>query len=115
MLAGAAALMAASLAALLIIGASTAYPAIVVQLVALGFGLGLIVPAMTAALLGSVDTSRSGIAAGTLNTARQTGSVIGVGLFGSLAATNLVTGLHTGLIIAVALAGAAGVLTAGIE
>ncbi len=56
-----------------------------VQLAALGFGLGLVVPAMTAALLGSVNASRSGIASGTLNTARQAGSVIGVALLGSLA------------------------------
>ena len=59
---------------------------------------------MTASLLGSVDRSRSGIAAGTLNTARQTGSVIGVALFGSLiAGGRLVDGLHIALIIAAAL------------
>jgi MFS transporter, DHA2 family, methylenomycin A resistance protein len=87
-------LMAASLAGLLIVGASTVYPMVVTQLVLLGFGLGLIVPAITTALLGSVETSRSGIASGTLNTARQAGSVIGVALFGSLAATSLVSGIR---------------------
>ena len=35
-------------------------------------------------LLGSVEKSRSGIAAGVLNATRQTGSVLGVALFGSL-------------------------------
>ena len=65
----------------------TAFPTVVAQMVGLGFGLGLIVPVMTASLLGSVDRSRSGIASGTLNTARQTGSVIGVALFGSLVAS----------------------------
>jgi len=49
-LAGSALLMAASLAGLLVIGSTTPYPVIVIQLVALGFGLGLIVPAMTTAL-----------------------------------------------------------------
>jgi DHA2 family methylenomycin A resistance protein-like MFS transporter len=44
------------------------------------------------------------VASGTLNTARQTGSVIGVGLFGSLAAGHLVHGLHLALIIGAALA-----------
>lgn len=38
-----------------------------------GFGIGLIVTAITSALLGSVDKSRSGIAAGTLPAFRQTG------------------------------------------
>jgi len=53
------------------------------QLVAMGGGLGLLVPPLTSTLLGSVDKSRSGVAAGVLNSARQTGSVIGVALFGS--------------------------------
>jgi MFS transporter, DHA2 family, methylenomycin A resistance protein len=103
-IAAAAVLIAASLAGLLIIGTRTAYPAIMIQLIGLGFGLGVLVPAMTSALLGSVDTSRSGIASGTLNTARQTGSVIGVALFGSLAAAHLVSGLRLALIISVGLA-----------
>jgi hypothetical protein len=37
---------------------------IVGQLTALGFGLGLIVPVMTSSLLGSVESGRSGVAAG---------------------------------------------------
>ncbi|MDE2061611.1 MAG: hypothetical protein KGJ00_04315 [Bradyrhizobium sp.] len=44
----------------------------------IGGGLGLLVPALTAALLGSVEKSRSGIAAGVLNAIRQTGSVLGL-------------------------------------
>jgi DHA2 family methylenomycin A resistance protein-like MFS transporter len=98
-LAGAALLTAAGLAGLLVAGAGTAYLAIVAQLVAVGFGLGVIVPLITTALLGSVNPGRSGVASGTLNTARQTGSVIGVGLFGSLAAGHLVHGLHLALLI----------------
>jgi DHA2 family methylenomycin A resistance protein-like MFS transporter len=41
---------------------------------------------MTRSLLGSVDRSRSGIASGTLTTMRQTGSLVGVTLCGSLVA-----------------------------
>jgi DHA2 family methylenomycin A resistance protein-like MFS transporter len=48
--------------------------------------LGLLVPPLTSTLLGSVNKTRSGIAAGVLNSARQTGSVLGVALFGSLVA-----------------------------
>lgn len=103
-IAAGAALIAVSLAGLLAVGVLTPYPAMTLQLIGLGFGLGLLVPAMTSALLGSVDTSRSGIASGALNTARQTGSVIGVTLFGSLAAANLVSGLHLALIISAGLA-----------
>ena len=50
----------------------------------IGGGLGLLVPPLTATLLGSVEKSRSGIAAGVLNATRQTGSVLGVALFGAL-------------------------------
>ena len=53
------------------------------QLVAIGGGLGLLVPALTSALLGTVEKERSGIASGVLNATRQTGSVLGVALFGS--------------------------------
>jgi MFS transporter, DHA2 family, methylenomycin A resistance protein len=69
---------------------------------------------MTSALLGSVDRSHSGVASGTLNTARQTGSVIGVGLFGSLAAGHLVSGLRLALVISVGLALLVAALTRGV-
>jgi MFS transporter, DHA2 family, methylenomycin A resistance protein len=62
----------------------TAYWAICGQLLAMGGGLGLLVPPLTSTLLGSVDKARSGVAAGVLNSTRQTGSVLGVALFGSL-------------------------------
>ena len=47
---------------------------------------------------------------GTLNTARLAGSVIGVALFGSLAATRLIADLHTALAIAIGLAAATSAL-----
>ena len=114
-LAGAALLLAAGLGGMLVIGPGTGYPAIVVQFMAVGFGLGVIVPVVTAALLGSVDPSRSGLASGTLNTARQTGSVIGVGLFGSLAAGHLVSGLRLALVISAGLALLVAGLAAGLR
>lgn len=62
----------------------TSYWAICAQLLAMGAGLGLLVPPLTSTLLGSVEKAHSGIAAGVLNSTRQTGSVLGVALFGSL-------------------------------
>jgi MFS transporter, DHA2 family, methylenomycin A resistance protein len=52
-------------------------------------------------LLGSVEKSRSGVAAGVLNSTRQTGSVIGVALFGSLLEHKdaFMTGVHVSLVI----------------
>jgi DHA2 family methylenomycin A resistance protein-like MFS transporter len=75
---------AASCVALLGIAHGTSYWVIGPQLVAMGGGLGLLVPPLTSTLLGSVEKSRSGIAAGVLNSTRQTGSMLGVALFGSL-------------------------------
>jgi MFS transporter, DHA2 family, methylenomycin A resistance protein len=92
-------------AALFIIGKQTPYALLCVQLLALGGGLGLLVPPLTSMLLGSVDKARSGIASGVLNSARQTGSVIGVALFGTLVAKDatFMQGLRIALGLAVML------------
>lgn len=86
------------------IEAGTSYWAIFVQMIAISGGLGLLVPPLTSTLLGSVEKARSGIAAGVLNATRQTGSVLGVALFGSLIASDsfFMTGLHQSLIISAA-------------
>jgi MFS transporter, DHA2 family, methylenomycin A resistance protein len=110
-----AALMVVGLVALLGIGAGSSYVSLAAQLTAIGFGLGLIVPVMTSSLLGSVEAERSGVASGTLNTARQTGSVIGVALFGSLIGGDLVSGLHSALVVSAILALLAGLLALKIE
>jgi hypothetical protein len=69
------------------------------------------VPPLTSTLLGSVEKSRSGIAAGVLNATRQTGSVLGVALFGSLAgqASAFMAGAHQSLILSACLLFAAAV------
>jgi DHA2 family methylenomycin A resistance protein-like MFS transporter len=90
---------------LLPIVSGTPYWAVGLQLVALGGGLGLLVPPLTSTLLGSVDKSRSGVAAGVLNSTRQTGSVLGVALFGSLIGDKdaFMAGTHAALVISAVL------------
>ena len=90
---------------LLGIEADTPYLSTLVQLLIIGGGLGLLVPPLTATLLGSVEKSRSGIAAGVLNATRQTGSVLGVALFGALIGQRdaFMHGAHVALAISVAL------------
>ena len=97
--------MAAGCAGLLVVHSATPFTALVVQQVLLGAGLGIVVPPMTNALMGSVDRSRSGIASGTLNMSRQTGSVLGVAVFGSLVAARgrFIAGFHTALVISIGL------------
>ncbi|MCK1652602.1 MFS transporter [Bradyrhizobium sp. 149] len=89
---------------LLWIEAGTGYWAIFAQMIAISGGLGLLVPPLTSTLLGSVEKARSGIAAGVLNATRQTGSVLGVALFGSLVASEgaFMTGLHLSLAVSAA-------------
>jgi DHA2 family methylenomycin A resistance protein-like MFS transporter len=100
-----AALSAFGCLALLGIGQGTSYWAICAQLIVIGGGLGLLVPPLTSTLLGSVEKQHSGIAAGVLNATRQTGSVLGVALFGSLAgqADALLAGAHASLVISAGL------------
>ena len=92
---------AAGCIALIGIERDTSYWAICMQLLAMGAGLGLVVPPLTSTLLGSVDKARSGIAAGVLNSTRQTGSVLGVALFGSMVgkANGFISGTRISLII----------------
>jgi len=54
----------------------------------IGAAAGFVTPAATAAIMGTVEKSRSGIAAGVLNAARQTGAALGVAVFGVLVATH---------------------------
>lgn len=83
------------------IDGATPYLWIGILFAMIGVGGGLIVPAMTAAMLDAVPSDRNGIAAGILNAGRQMGSVVGIALFGSLVArSGLIAGLHQALIIA---------------
>ena len=99
--------VAVSCASLVWIDQATAYAWLAAPFMVMGAGLGLLVPPLTSALLGSVDKQRSGLASGVLNAARQTGSVLGVALMGSLLAAGVVVGARTSLALAAALTAAA--------
>ncbi len=86
------------------------------QLVAIGGGLGLLVPPLTSTLLSTVERARSGVASGVLNATRQTGSVLGVALFGSLVGktSTALSGTRDSLIIsAILLIGASVLISVG--
>jgi DHA2 family methylenomycin A resistance protein-like MFS transporter len=58
-------------------------------------GMGLAVPAMTTAILSSVERARAGTASAVLNAARQVGGAMGVAVYGALvAAPDQATVLH---------------------
>ena len=69
------------------------------ELLLIGAGIGLTVPAMTSALLSTADKSQSGIASGVLNAGCQ--AAVGVALFGSFIGQqkDLVPGLRLALLV----------------
>lgn len=77
-------------------------------------GMGLAVPAMTTAVLASVEPKRAGTASAVLNTARQAGGAVGVAAFGALAsgasAAEIVGGMHAATAVSVGLLALGGVL-----
>jgi DHA2 family methylenomycin A resistance protein-like MFS transporter len=86
------------------------------QFVVAGFGIGLVVPSMTNAMLGSVDPANAGIASGVLNASRQLGGLIGVAVMGLLvgqaASDHFLSGLRAALLCAVVALAISAVLSA---
>jgi DHA2 family methylenomycin A resistance protein-like MFS transporter len=66
------------------VDAHTAFVALAPQFVLIAFAIGAAVPAMTTALLSTVEKTKAGVASGALNTVRQAAGAIGVALFGAI-------------------------------
>ncbi|WP_025600241.1 MFS transporter [Burkholderia sp. WSM2230] len=77
--------------------------AVALPLLAVGTGVALAVPSINTAVLAHIGPSRIGIASGVLNSARQIGGVVGVGVFGSLVrpeSHHVAQGLHVAVTLA---------------
>ncbi|CAH2791277.1 MAG: Uncharacterized MFS-type transporter [uncultured Caballeronia sp.] len=70
------------------IDAGTPYTLMLLPLAAIPFGLGLAIPAMTAALLASVERQRASVSSATFTTVRQIGGALGVAIFGAIVAAS---------------------------
>ncbi|QPP05668.1 MFS transporter [Streptomyces bathyalis] len=84
-------------------GTGSGYPLLVAPLIAVGFGMSFTMPAATTAVVEAAPAERAGLASGVINSARQTGGVIGVALLGALlhgSGASFVTGLRVSLIAA---------------
>lgn len=84
LIAGCCILYAAGFAGLFGLGGNVPYWRIALFFPALGLAAGIITPVATAALMSKVTQEQAGIGAGVLNASRQTGSAIGVAVFGGL-------------------------------
>ncbi|KAB2370682.1 MFS transporter [Actinomadura montaniterrae] len=96
---------AAGFLALTIATRSIPYVALVVPMMATGFGISFTMPAATAAVVEGAPPGRTGIAAGTLNAARQVGGAVGIALLGAFVAggaSHFTAGLRTAMLVAAA-------------
>jgi DHA2 family methylenomycin A resistance protein-like MFS transporter len=88
-------------------GATTPLIGLLVPFLLIPAGMGLAVPAMTTAVLASVERQRAGTASAVLNTARQAGGAVGVAAFGALVsgagAAHIVFGMQVATAISAAL------------
>jgi DHA2 family methylenomycin A resistance protein-like MFS transporter len=105
--------MAAGLAIVGLVPASTPVWALAGLMVVVGLAGPLIIPPITAVLLNSVPDHQAGTASGVFNTSRQLGGALAVAVFGALLAGNggLTYGLRLSLLIAAAIAIAAGAVS----
>ena len=71
-------------AVLAMLGLGHGQAALLLPLCAIGGGAGITTPCMSLAVLEATERARGGLASGVLNSARQTGGVIGVALLGAL-------------------------------
>lgn len=84
-------------------------------LLVLGFGVSFAIPPLMTAVVGSVAKEQAGIASGALNSARQTGAVLGVAVLGAVIASgsSVSSGTQVALVVAgVVLLAGAGVVAA---
>jgi DHA2 family methylenomycin A resistance protein-like MFS transporter len=96
------ALSAAGLAILAVGAEPVPYALIAAGFVVFSVGMGLTAPAQTLAVMTFTPDEHKNMASSTLNSARQTGGVIGVALLGALSAAHLATGLPVAMLIAAA-------------
>ena len=105
---------AAGSAILAFLGPRTGYPFIAVGLLLAGGASTVVFSALTSLLLSTVSSATAGLASGIQNTARQSGALLGVAVFGSVLSTAAFQrGLQTAFLVMVAieLAGIAAGLT----
>jgi EmrB/QacA subfamily drug resistance transporter len=115
------ALVGAGLAGMLIVGVDSSWTAILPGFLALSVGTGLFNPTGSALALSALGKERSGLAAGTNNTFRQTGVAVGIAALGTLVPAqaalggnpqSYVDGLHSALIAGAVVAAAGAIVTA---
>jgi DHA2 family methylenomycin A resistance protein-like MFS transporter len=86
----------------LMVTTQTSYLLLACIIAVLGFGLALVLPSMTEAVISHAPRAQSGLAAGMLNVSRQVGGVLGVAILGTLVGNlqSFLSGMHIAFVIA---------------
>lgn len=93
---------AAGLAVLASGATSAPYPATAVGLAVFAFGQNLVAPAQALVVMSSAPDEHNNMGSSALNTARQTGGVIGVALLGAIATGHLTSGTPIAMVVGIA-------------
>ncbi|WP_212555947.1 MULTISPECIES: MFS transporter [Nocardiaceae] len=110
------AMMALGLGLLWLWASRAPVPILALFMVPVGLGGALAMPAVTAMLFDSVPAEHAGTAGGVLNTSRQIGGALAIGIFGSLVAhQGLDTGVQTSLAVATVLLVVSTVVALGVR
>lgn len=64
--------------------ADASWPSLVLPFAVSGFGIGMVMPPMTSAVMGSVPLEKAGQASGVISSTRQIGSVLGIAVMGAI-------------------------------
>jgi len=73
------------------------WPSFILPFAVSGFGIGMVMPPMTSAVMGSVVPEKAGQASGVISSTRQIGSVLGIAVMGTLLLNRAVDYLRAGI------------------
>jgi EmrB/QacA subfamily drug resistance transporter len=79
----------------MVVGAS--WSSLVLPFAVSGFGIGMVMPPMTSAVMGSVPAEKAGQASGVISSMRQVGSVLGIAVMGAVLQNRAVLYIQAGV------------------
>jgi EmrB/QacA subfamily drug resistance transporter len=77
--------------------ADASWTGLVLPFAVSGFGIGMVMPVMTSAVMGSVPVEKAGQASGVISSMRQIGSVLGIAVMGAVLQNRAVMYIQTGV------------------
>jgi DHA2 family methylenomycin A resistance protein-like MFS transporter len=105
--------LAGGLAILAVLPVSVPVWLLAVVMILVGIAGPLVIPTMTAVLLGAFEPSRAGTVSGVFNTSRQVGGALAVAVFGALLAGS--STFHPGFMLSLLIAAAIALIAAGVS